>query len=250
MSVGGRSAFLIMALIMASPAAAQAPSANAPAPTPAPASPAAQPTPAPSGPMYAVAYFETAPAAANATVRALHRFVAATRKADGNEGILALHEARRPGRFALVEAWRDKAAFDADAKALDTLSASLQTELTAPFDIRPCVPLDVAAPAGGAEAAPGSLYVLTHVDVVPTFKDQTIALVKQLAADSRNEAGSLRFDALQQPNRPNHLFLVEGWRDRAASDAHLTAAPTRAFRSKLLPLQGALYDERLYEAIR
>jgi quinol monooxygenase YgiN len=243
MAIVGRFLFLLLGLTMALPALAQAP-AQAPARTP------AQPA-EPSGPMYVVAYFETAPAAANSAARVLHRFEAQTRKAEGNEGVLALREARRPGRFAIVERWRDKAALDAGHKAMEGLSASLQTRLSAPFDIRPCVALDIAGPAaGGKEAAPRGLYVLTHVDVVPTFKDQAIALVKDLAAAGRKEPGVLLFDAVQQGNRPNHLFLVEGWRDRAAFDAYIASEPARAFRDKLLPLQGALYDERLYEAIR
>ena len=240
MAIVGRFLFLLLGLIMASPALAQAP-----ATTP------AQPAPEPSGPMYIVAYFETAPAAANSAARVLHRFAAATRKAEGNEGILALREARRPGRFAIVETWRDKTALDAGQKAIDGLSTSLQTRLSAPFDIRPCVALDVAAPAaGGKEAAPRGLYVLTHVDVVPTFKDQAIGLVKDLVGAGRKDPGALSFDAVQQGNRPNHMFLVEAWRDRVAFDAYLASEPARTFRDKLLPLQGALYDERLYEAIR
>jgi quinol monooxygenase YgiN len=88
--------------------------------------------------------------------------------------------------------------------------------------------------------------VLTHVDVFPAGKDQTIDLLKQLAEASRKEAGNLRFDVLQQEGRANHLPLIEAWRDPPAQHAHAMAEHTRAFRAKLLPLQGALYDERLY----
>jgi quinol monooxygenase YgiN len=244
----GRSWLLMVALLMASPALAQAP---AKAPTqPAPASPP-QAAPAPSGPMYIVAYFETAPASASGAARALHRFEAATRNAEGNAGVLALRESRRPGRFAIVETWRDKGALEAGQKAIEALSASLETRLTAPFDIRPCVALDVAGAAPNGDAAERhTLYVLTHVDVIPTSKDQAIGLVKDLAAASRRDPGVTSFDAVQQGNRPNHMFLVEAWRDRGAFDAHVAAEATRTFRGKLLPLQGALYDERLYEAIR
>lgn len=220
---------LVMAMMLSAfPARAQAPAIEAAA-------------------TYVVAYFESAPAAANAVAAGLRQFAAATRKEAGNQGFVALREAGRPGRFALVEAWRDKAALDAHGKAMDELRDRLRPQLTAPFDIRPCVPLDVAAPVGGATAR---VYVLTHVDVIPTFKDQTIGLVKELSADSRKEPGVVRFDVLQQGNRANHMFLVEAWRDRAALDAHAVAEPTREFRAKLLPFEGALYDERIYEPIR
>jgi len=36
----------------------------------------------------------------------------------------------------------------------------------------------------------------------------------------------------------------------AAYDAHVMADHTRALRAKLLPFQGALYDERLYNVVR
>jgi len=85
---------------------------------------------------------------------------------------------------------------------------------------------------------------------VPTFKDQAIALVKDLAAAGRKDPGVVLFDAVQQGNRPNHMFLVERWQARSAFDNYMASEPTRTFRAKLLPLQGALYDERLYEAIR
>ena len=44
--------------------------------------------------------------------------------------------------------------------------------------------------------------------------------------------------------------LVQGWPDRKAFDDSLMAASTRDFRAKLAPLEGALYDERLYHALR
>jgi quinol monooxygenase YgiN len=246
---------LMVALLMASPALAQAPApapAKAAPPAPAPA-PAATPAPAPepSGPVYIVAYFETTPAAASGTARELHRFEATVRQAAGNEGIVALREARLPGRFAIVETWRDKAALDTGQKALETLSTSLQARLVAPFDIRPCVALDVAGTAPSSAAAERhTLYVLTHVDVVPTYKDEAIGLSKDLAAAGRKDHGNLIFDVVQQGSRPNHMFLVEAWEARGAFNDHIATEAARSFREKLLPLQGALYDERLYEAIR
>jgi quinol monooxygenase YgiN len=43
--------------------------------------------------------------------------------------------------------------------------------------------------------------------------------------------------------------LVEAWRDRDAFDASLTTAAIKDFRQKVAPLEGALYDERLYRAL-
>ena len=234
---------MIVALLLAAvagPAAAQAPT---------PGGAATQP--AAGGPVYIVTYFEVGAAAASQTVGFLRQFAAATRKADGNAGFLALQETARPSRFAMVEVWRDKTALDAHAPAVGGLRDKLQPLFASPLDIRTNSGLAVAPPAIGAEPGAGNaVYVLTHVDVFPAGKDQTIELLKQLAEASRKESGNLRFDILQQDGRANHLPLVEAWRDAGAQRAHAMAEHTRAFRAKLVPLQGALYDERLYALIR
>ena len=223
----------------------------APALAPAPAPGGAATQPAAGGPIYIVTYFEVGPPAASQTVGLLRQFAAATRKADGNTSFVALQEIGRPSRFAMVEVWRDKAALDGHAAAVGGLRDKLQPLFTSPLDIRTNSGLAVAGPPVGAEpGAESTVYVLTHVDVFPAGKDQTIEMLKQLAEASRKEGGNLRFDVLQQEGRANHLPLVEVWRDAAAQRSHAMAEHTRAFRAKLVPLQGALYDERLYTAIR
>jgi hypothetical protein len=122
------------------------------------------------------------------------------------------------------------------------------------------------------------VYVVTHVDIIPTeqfppCKRQVsesgpcgIALVEKLAADSRKHAGNVRFDALTQANRPNHMTVVEVWRSAKDQEAHTMHPETRAFRDSLAgvvpgsgvaadplfvinPLSGSLYDEQLYTRI-
>jgi len=212
----------------------------------------AQTAPAPaSGPVYGVTYFEAGPAAANAVAGTLKQFAAATRKEDGNAGFVALRESGRPGRFAFVEGWRDKKAMEAHAVAAKALQEQVQAQLAAPFDVRPSSGLAVAtALAGVDQAMAGAVTVVTHVDVPPPSKDQCIELLKQLTEQSRKDPGVLRFDVLQQDSRPNHFTVVEAWRDRKSHDAHTMAAHTREYRQKLTPMSGALFDERLYEAIR
>ncbi|MGH7045419.1 MAG: antibiotic biosynthesis monooxygenase [Stellaceae bacterium] len=208
---------------------------------------AQQPT-QPSGQVYAVTYFEVSPSAAGETAALARQYAAVSRKEPGNAGFDALEEIARPGRFATLEAWQDKSAADAHAAAAKTFEAKLQAELISPFDVRLSSGLSIAAP----KAQPGAdaVYVLTHVDVVPAGKDETQQLAEALAAAARAEPGNLWFDVLQQANRPNHFTLVEGWRNRDAFATHIDTPSTRQFRNKLTPLQGALYDERLYRAVR
>jgi quinol monooxygenase YgiN len=232
-----------LALVIGLIAAAMSGTAVAQAPAPSPAPNA--------GPVYVITFFEIGAATAAKAIAQLRPFAAATRKEEGNQGFLALQEIARPSRFAIVEVWHDKAAAEAHGASLGTLRDKLQPVFASPFDTRTNFGLSVAGPAIGAEPGGGNaVYVLTHVDVPPASKDQTIDMLKQLAEASRKESSNLRFDVLQQEGRANHLPLIEAWRDIRAQDAHAMTEHTRAFRAKLVPMQGALYDERLYRALR
>lgn len=234
-----RALLVLAALVAVSPAHAQA---QAPAPA------APPPAAAPSGPLYVVTYFEVAPAASRKVAGLLRQFAAATSKENGSVEFLVLHESARPGRYAILEAWRDKPAFDAHAPAMKALGDKLQPVFASPFDARQFWSLAVAAPA--AAAVPGAIYVLTHVDVFPAGKDEVAAMVKRLTEDSRKDGGSLRFDAVVWDGHPNHFHLIEAWANRGAREAHALAAHTKDFRAKLVPFEGALYDERLYEVVK
>jgi quinol monooxygenase YgiN len=239
-TVSGVLAMVAMAMMAAS-AQAQTPGQT---PAPMPAQTAMQD----SAPHHVVTIVETgAPDAAKA-VTMLQALAANSRQEAGNAGYAVLHERGHPGRFAIVETWRDKAALDRHETAAKPAEDKLQPLLVAPSDRRVCAGLDVAEPRGDSNAA--GVYVVTHVDVVPPKKDEAIALLNELASVSRKEAGAYRFDVWQQASRPNHSYVVEAWRDDAARDAHLMADHTRAYRAKLLPLEGSLYDERVYEPLR
>src|SRR6185312_1592769 len=137
--------------------------------------PGSAPAQPPAGPAYMITFFEVETGSADQVIGLLRDFAAALRKREGNAGILALHEIARPGRFAFVELWRDKQAREANAPAVASLRDKLQPLFASPFDIRTNYGLDVTGPAIGPE--PGgnnAVYVLTHVDVFPAGKDQTI----------------------------------------------------------------------------
>jgi len=199
--------------------------------------------------IFVVTYFEVAPNTARKTAALLRQFAAETRKEDGNAELTVLHETGRAGRFAIVEVWRDKAALDAHGAAMKALGDKLQPQFASPFDARTFLPLALAAPAAGADLS-GAIYVLTHVDVFPAGKDDVAAMIKQLAEDSRKDAGSQRFDAVIQDQHPNHFHLIEAWSDRKSREAHALTDHTREFRAKLVPFEGALYDERIYEVVK
>ena len=95
-----------------------------------------------------------------------------------------------------------------------------------------------------------AIHAVTHVDIIPPKKDEGVESVRKLAEQSRGSPGNIRFDALVQANRPNHMTIVEAWRTRPAQDAHTSAPYTRAFRTALTPMSGSLYDERLYTSMK
>jgi len=179
----------------------------------------------------------------------LRQFAAATRKEDGNSEFTLLDEIGRSGRFAIVEAWRDKAALDAHTAAMKMLGDKLQPYTAATFETRPYLPLSIAPPAADAKLGT-AMYVLTHIDVFPAGKDDVTEMIKAFAGASRKDKGNERFDALVWDGHPNHFQLIEAWHDHLTREAHAYLDHTRAFRAKLAPYEGALYDERLYEVVR
>ena len=101
-----------------------------------------------------------------------------------------------------------------------------------------------------AESKPGALYVVTYIDVFPNFAEVTMKALRQFAADSRKDQGSVRFEFLQDVVRTNHFSIVEVWQSRQAYDAHLTQEHSKRFREKIQPGLGSPFDERLYNLVQ
>ena len=68
---------------------------------------------------------------------------------------------------------------------------------------------------------PNSLLIV-HVDiaVVPDQLQGFLAATEENAVASRKESGVVRFDVLSDRADPNHVVLVEIYRDEAAAAAH------------------------------
>jgi quinol monooxygenase YgiN len=198
---------------------------------------------------YLATYIEVMPNAVAPGTALLKQYRDASVKEDGNLRAKALAEIDRPNRLVVVEAWRDKAALDAHGQSAATLKFrdKLKPIADAPYDERINNALYVTQ--GKNESQSGAIYVLTHVDVIPAGKDECMAALKAMSADTASDAGNISYEVLQQANRGNHFTVIEAWTNREALDAHAMAAHTRAFREKLGPIAGALYDERIYKAL-
>jgi quinol monooxygenase YgiN len=197
---------------------------------------------------YVVSYVEVLPAASDQALAVLKLAAVASRTEDGNVRFDVLRQIALPHHFAILEVWKD-------AKAQETHAASAQTKtwreklmplLASPYDERVHVVLAVGA---AKPAGPGAVYAVTHVDCIGPRKDDGMAQLKEVSTPSREEAGSLRFDALQQASRANHFTIIALWRDDKAVAEHVAAAHTRQFRTALQPMIGSPYDERLYKAV-
>jgi quinol monooxygenase YgiN len=178
--------------------------------------------------------------------QALERYRDASRKEAGNLRFDVLTESGRPKRFLILEAWRDSASFDAHSKADSTAKfrQAMDAMASAPLDTRNnSVLFSEWSPETRA------VYVVTHIDVTGDHKDDAVALLRSMHDDTVKERGNLRYDVFQQKNRPNHFTVVEAWTDWDAQSKHEAEPHTRAFRQKLLPMEGALYDERIYTAL-
>jgi len=200
--------------------------------------------------VYLVTYIELMPNAVDSGKALLARHGAASRQESGNLRFDVLQEIARPDRFAFVEVWKDKNAVDIHGSAASDLQFrdSLRAIQSAPNDQR--VEGGLFVGTAKSESPAGAVYVLTHVDITPQHNDAAAALLNAMGVDSGNEQGNLNYEVLQQVNRPNHFALVEEWASRMALDAHTMAPHTRTFRETLLPMQGALYDERRYKKLR
>jgi quinol monooxygenase YgiN len=196
--------------------------------------------------VYSVTYVEVVPTAAASTPSLLRRYCESAIKESGNLRCELLQRIGAPHQLVVLEIWKDRETFEAHGKTatLQDTRERISAIRNAPTDER--VHNALAVGPIGAKTARGAVYVVTHVDVIPPRKDDGVAMLRQLAADSRQHEGNLRFEVVQQMNRPNHFTVVEIWKDAKALEAHSMAPATRRFRDALAPATGALYDERTY----
>ncbi|MBT5330669.1 MAG: hypothetical protein HOL48_02680 [Porticoccaceae bacterium] len=231
-------------------------------------------------PMWIVTYIEVAGDAVEETEQLLRDQVQASRMEEGNLRFEAVQRISRSNHFVVLETWTSPETRAQHAAADHTLAyrQALQPLLYAPYDERPHHGLEVTAlddiPAGDAD----TVYVITHADSIPPeqFPPCTRsaypnslcsnALIVQLALDSRDHEGNMRFDILTQSNRPNHMTVVEMWQDSETQLDHQSHQEKKDFRDALAGIEmgsgvnpdpqftpdmltGSLWDERLYRLI-
>ena len=198
--------------------------------------------------MHIVTYVDGQRSSINEASALLQQYRNATVNENGNLGTLLLRETSRPNRFVIVEAWNDEPSFQAHERAPHV--TEFRTRLAAihnsPNDQRVHHAFDVGTTR---QHDPGMRYVVTHVDVPPPRREETEALLKNLAERSRNDDGNVRYDVFQQTSRTNHFTVFAVWKDDKTFASHDVQQHTRQFREALGPMLGAPYDERLYDMV-
>jgi quinol monooxygenase YgiN len=200
-------------------------------------------------PALAVTYLEVSPDSVAQSRGLLKTYAAAAQKAAGSVQFEAFQRIGQGNHFAIVETWADTKAQQAFAAspASREFRGKIDPLRIGPYDERPHFTMNV----GPKVATPaGAIVGITHVDFIPTRKDEGVTLANSLADQSRGRPGNLRYDVWVQASRGNHLTIVESWTSMAALEKYTTEAATRTFREKLMPMSGSLYDQRLYRVLR
>jgi quinol monooxygenase YgiN len=102
------------------------------------------------------------------------------------------------------------------------------------------MPLTASAQEAGSAA-----YLVTYIEVAPASNGDTAALLRQLAATSRQDAGLLRLEILQRTAPSNQFVILQAWKDEQALNAHAASAHAKQFRDKVQPMLIAPIDDRL-----
>jgi quinol monooxygenase YgiN len=156
--------------------------------------PAQTPTPALIvGNIYSVTYVEVIPTSKADAATVLRRYREAAFKEGGNLRCEVVQRIDQPHQFAVLEIWKDQAAFEAHGKSANTADTRVKIAAirNAPTDERVHTALSIGP--FDAPSARGGIYVSPHVDVIPP---------RQTAGVTSLWAGSARVPPAPMPVRP------------------------------------------------
>jgi quinol monooxygenase YgiN len=198
---------------------------------------------------YSVTYIELRVDSAPAGRKTLRAYAASSHKEYGNLLFEVLDEIGRQNRFAILEAWNSRDALNKHyhKESTSRFLSRLATMQIAPDDRRMYGGLFTSA--SNNQSPSGLVYVMTHVDVMPPYKDACAALLKDMQSNSLHDHGNIAYNVLRQEHELNHFTVAEIWASKQDFDKHIGATHTVSFRQRLLPMTGALYDERLFAEI-
>lgn len=190
-------------------------------------------------------YIDSVPAQSAQALAKLRAYVAATKAEPGLLTIRLLSELNRPERLAVYEVWRDEPALNAHLAATPrkALDNDLVLMLQAPIDNRIA---SVVTSANGVNNK-SALHIIVHIDVAPPAAPAIAEALKAQVAKAGLAQGLIGYEVSQQNDHTNHFSVVQTWSGRPAFQAFAGWPAAKALRSQLSTVNGALYDERLYQ---
>jgi quinol monooxygenase YgiN len=215
------------------------------------------PRPPLTGEVQVVGFLQVSPVMIPDAIEAMKRYRTSSLPEPGAKAIRLFEELARPERLMVIETWSDQASYDAHAAgpACTLLRTSLQRMEIGAVDIRLHRVL-IAKPSGSdhvvsqSKGATDSVFVMTHLDVPPPFFADLQEPLRSYVEAETKAPGVNSVEILQHvAPRQNHLTMLEAWGSRADLDTQRSGSASIEFRNKIVPLLGALYDERLYRAV-
>src|SRR3989442_1653502 len=200
---------------------------------------------------YVVIYAEFKPADTEAGGRVLDELASQGLASVGVIRFDVLQQVDRRNFFALFEIWSSAQAFAAfeNSSATQARFTQLAPLLEAPLDERDGNLLEGTVNPRSGHAEARQIFVITHLDIIPTFVDQARPVLNEFVSDSTGDPGVQTFAMLSLRPTTNHFQLIEVFANQQAFDAHVSAQHSVDFRSDLQATIGAPYDERLYQFV-
>ena len=198
---------------------------------------------------YVVVYVEFKPADAKAGGRVLDDLASQGLASVGVIRFDVLQQVDRRNFFALFEIWSSAQTFAAfeSSPATQAIFTRLAPLLEAPLDERDGNLLAGTVNPRSGHAESRQIFVITHLDIIPTFVDQARPVLNEFVSDSTGDPGVQTFAMLSWTPTTNHFQLIEVFANQQAFDAHVSTQHTLDFRNDIQPFIGAPYDERLYQ---
>jgi quinol monooxygenase YgiN len=102
------------------------------------------------------------------------------------------------------------------------------------------------APGARAQSAE-PVFAVIYLDVAAGQVPQGVELIRRYRDLSLGEDANLEFTILQETGRPNRFVIMEGWRDRAAFEAHDKGAAKADFENALKPMRNSPPDRHMLQ---
>ncbi|QIR40007.1 antibiotic biosynthesis monooxygenase [Tolypothrix sp. PCC 7910] len=91
-----------------------------------------------------------------------------------------------------------------------------------------------------------TIRVVAHITALPDKIEEIKAVLLELIEPTRQEAGAIKYELLQNQNDPTDFTFVEEWASNDALDTHLNSTHLQAAAAKLQSLVAAPPDIRRY----